>query len=53
MTARDEIGRGVGMVATFAILVILIVALAGVGLAVVNALADSRWGVFTIACSAA
>jgi len=47
--ARREIDRVTGTVATFAILVILIVALAGVGLAVVNALAESPWGMFTIA----
>ncbi len=47
--ARREIDRVTGAVATIAILVILIVALAGVGLAVVNALAESPWGMFTIA----
>jgi carbon starvation protein len=47
--ARREIDRVTGAVATFAILVILIVALAGVGLAVVTALSDSPWGMFTIA----
>ncbi len=47
--ARREIDRVTGTVATIAILIILIVALAGVGLAVVNALADSPWGMFTIA----
>jgi hypothetical protein len=47
--ARREIDRVTGTVATCAILIILIVALAGVGLAVVNALAESPWGLFTIA----
>ncbi len=47
--ARREIDRVTGVVATIAILIILIVALAGVGLAVVNALSDSPWGMFTIA----
>ncbi|MCI0660724.1 MAG: carbon starvation protein A [Acidobacteria bacterium] len=47
--ARREIDKVTGIVATFAILLILVVALAGVGLAVVNALADSPWGMFTIA----
>lgn len=47
--ARHEIDRVTGTVATIAILIILIVALAGVGLAVVNALAESPWGLFTIA----
>lgn len=41
--ARREIDRVTGTVATIAILIILIVALAGVGLAVVNALAESPW----------
>lgn len=47
--ARREIDKVTGTVATCAILIILIVALAGVGLAVVNALAESPWGLFTIA----
>ncbi len=47
--ARREIDRVTGAVATFAILVILIVALAGVGFVLVNALAESAWGMFTIA----
>lgn len=47
--ARREIDRVTGVVATVAVLIILIVALAGVGLAVVNALAESPWGMFTIA----
>lgn len=47
--ARHEIDRLTGTVATIAIIIILFVALAGVGLAVVNALAESPWGLFTIA----
>src|SRR5262245_37695617 len=47
--ARREIDKVTGVVATLAILLILIVALAGLGLAVVNALSDSPWGMFTIA----
>jgi carbon starvation protein len=47
--ARHEIDRVTGAVATIAIIIILYVALAGVGLAVVNALAESPWGLFTIA----
>ncbi|RJQ14130.1 MAG: carbon starvation protein A [Nitrospiraceae bacterium] len=46
--ARDEIGPVGGIAAAFAILFIIIVALAGLGLAVVNALAKSPWGTFTI-----
>jgi carbon starvation protein len=47
--ARREIDRVTGGVATFAILLIVVVALAGIGVAVVNALSDSPWGMFTIA----
>ena len=47
--AKDEIGPVGGIAASFAILFIIIVALAGLGLAVVNALAKSPWGTFTIA----
>ncbi len=46
--ARDEIGPVAGFTTAIAILFIIIVALAGLGLAVVNALRDSAWGVFTI-----
>ena len=47
--ARDEVGPVGGIAASFAILFIIIVALAGLGLAVVNALTKSPWGTFTIA----
>ncbi|MBM4145415.1 MAG: carbon starvation protein A [Nitrospira sp.] len=47
--AKEEIGPVGGIAASFAILFILIVALAGLGLAVVNALSKSPWGAFTIA----
>lgn len=47
--AKDEIGPVGGLAASFAIIFIIIVALAGLGLAVVNALAKSPWGTFTIA----
>lgn len=47
--ARDEIGPVGGFAASLAIIFILIVALAGLGLAVVNALSKSPWGTFTIA----
>jgi carbon starvation protein len=49
--ARMEIGPVAGMTAAIAILFIIIIALSGLGLAVVNALRDSPWGTFTIACS--
>jgi carbon starvation protein len=45
---RSEIGSVAGTTAIIAILFILVVALAGLGLAVVNALAESAWGTFTV-----
>ena len=48
--ARAEIGKMTsGVTTSIATLVILVVALAGLGLVVVNALAESSWGTFTIA----
>lgn len=47
--AKDEVGPVGGVAASVAILFIIIVALAGLGLAVVNALTHSPWGTFTIA----
>ncbi|MBI5217920.1 MAG: carbon starvation protein A [Bacteroidia bacterium] len=47
--AKKEISKVSGVTASFAILLIIIVALAGLGLVVVNALAESSWGTFTIA----
>jgi carbon starvation protein len=46
--ARSEIGPVAGLTAMIAILFIVVIALAGLGIAVVNALADSAWGTFTI-----
>jgi carbon starvation protein len=46
--ARTEIGSFAGLVAMIAVLFILLVTLAGLGIVVVNALAASPWGVFTI-----
>ena len=46
---RDELGPVAGTTAGIAILFIIIIALAGLGLAVVNALRDSIWGTYTIA----
>lgn len=46
--ARTEIGRFAGVVSMIAVLFILLVTLAGLGIVVVNALAGSPWGVFTI-----
>ncbi len=49
--AKTEISPLSGIIASIAVLFILVVALAGLGLAVVNALAESSWGVFTIGCT--
>jgi carbon starvation protein len=46
--ARTEISGVSGFVAGVAILFIVIIALAGLGLVVVNALAESPWGTFTV-----
>ncbi len=46
--ARTEISPFAGLVTMIAVLFILLVTLAGLGLVVVNALAHSPWGVFTI-----
>jgi carbon starvation protein len=47
--ARTEISPLSGLVAGIAILFIVVIALAGLGLVVVNALAESAWGTFTVA----
>jgi carbon starvation protein len=47
--ARHEISPLAGLVSGIAILIIIVVALAGLGVAVVNALRESSWGTFTIA----
>jgi carbon starvation protein len=47
--ARNEINPVAGFTAMVAILFIVVIALAGLGLAVVNALQHSPWGAFTIA----
>src|SRR5918992_1312631 len=45
---REEVGPVAGATATLAILFIIVIALAGLGLAVVNALQESAWGTFTL-----
>jgi carbon starvation protein len=47
--ARKEISGFSGMCAAIAILFVVVIAEAGLGLAVVNAMADSGWATFTIA----
>src|SRR5258707_11412669 len=46
--ARKEISGFSGMCAAIAILFVVVIAEAGLGLAVVNAMADSGWATFTI-----
>ncbi len=46
--ARTEVGPFAGLATMIALLFILLVTLAGLGIVVVNALANSPWGVFTI-----
>jgi len=45
---RTEVSPFAGLVAGIAILFVIVIAMAGLGLAVVNALADSAWATFTI-----
>jgi carbon starvation protein len=49
--AERYLGPVAGWCAAVAVLFVIIVALAGLAAVVVNALSDSAWGVFTIACS--
>ena len=46
--AETEIGKATGKVASVAILFILILTLAGLSIAVVNAMFNSPWGTFTV-----
>jgi carbon starvation protein len=48
---RDELNSGAGFIALLAILSILVIVLAVLALVVVNALAESSWGVFTVAAT--
>lgn len=47
--AKDEVGPFGGMIASIGIMAIMIILIAVLGLVVVKALAESPWGVFTIA----
>jgi len=49
--AREEINTVAGMTAMIAVLAIMCILLAVLALIVVNALAHSPWGLFTIACT--
>lgn len=48
---KDEIGSAAGVLALLAIVSILVILIAVLGLVVVKALAHSPWGTFTIACT--
>lgn len=49
--AESEVSKTVGIVASFAFLFILILTLAGLSIAVLNALFESFWGVFVVAAT--
>jgi len=50
--AKEEIGKVTsGVTASLATFLIIIIAIAGLGLVVVNALSESSWGTFTIAAT--
>jgi carbon starvation protein len=49
--AKEEVNPVAGMAAMIAIFAIMIILLAVLALVVVNALRDSPWGLFTIACT--
>jgi carbon starvation protein len=49
--ARKNVGKATGLITGFAILFIIITALAGLALVVVNALNESSWATFTIAAT--
>ncbi len=51
LIAETEIGKRAGTVASFAILFILILTLAGLSIAVVNAMFQSPWGAYTVFCT--
>ncbi len=49
--AKEEIGPVTGLITMVAVLAIMLILLAPLGLIVVNALRGSPWGVFTIGCT--
>jgi carbon starvation protein len=51
MIAEIEVGKVAGKVASVAILFILILTLAGLSIAVVNAMFNSPWGTYTVFCT--
>jgi carbon starvation protein len=51
LIAEAEVGKAAGKVASVAILFILILTLAGLSIAVVNAMFNSPWGTYTVLCT--
>jgi len=49
--AEAEIGKSAGVVASFAVLFILILTLAGLSIAVVKAMFNSPWSAYTVMCT--
>ncbi len=49
--AESEIGKRAGVVASFAVLFILILTLAGLSIAVVKAMFNSPWSAYTVICT--
>ena len=46
--AKEEIGQTAGLAAAIAVIFILVITMAGMGIAVANALFNSPWGAFTV-----
>lgn len=46
--AKAEIGKSAGLAAAFAVIFILVITMAGMAIAVANALFNSPWGAFTV-----
>jgi carbon starvation protein len=49
--ARENVGPVTGAATAFAIVLVMVVALAAMAIVVVNSLSHSAWGVFSIACT--
>lgn len=49
--AKDEVGKTTGAAASFAVLVIILMTMAGLAIVIVNALFKNAWGTFTVAAT--
>lgn len=49
--AKEEVGPVTGFAVGIAVLFIVVIAMAGLGIALINALKNSPWATFTIACT--